>query len=435
MVQPWKSIPRVCVCQGYLQPDLTLAIQNGSKLQLVGTPLEPKVKDILKFAVASKFGKNSETLLDESVRKGREIGPEVLKFVSSKSNKSKPVDCTEEAIVELTKRLAGVIRSRLFPRAQSISLQLCKLAVYQEGGHFVEHKDTAHAPNHQGTLLIEVKSEHEGGKLIFTADDIAIGEWSLESEHTPAIKKSSFYYHHPTVRWCAFHTDITHKVEPVVSGVRAVLQFDILVQHCDSDAPQAKAADDAEGNGDDEAEEEDEQENDYDDDIDGGRGEGSNECEEAAAMMPNGHLGRTADTAVAAFIEKLEHAVAEQSIALPLFHSYHQAYLRPEFLKSVDRALFDALLKAGHSILLSPVIIRSTSDYEGRSYEYSVGPCDPYDVIYTIRRTASRDGSKQKPSSTLLLQCITSSRRACSAMSTSTKSTWNTRATRRRRRR
>lgn len=37
-------------------------------------------------------------------------------------------------------------------------LKLNKIAIYQEGGQFLEHRDTAYAVNHKGTLLVELPS-------------------------------------------------------------------------------------------------------------------------------------------------------------------------------------------------------------------------------------------------------------------------------------
>jgi len=33
-------------------------------------------------------------------------------------------------------------------------------------GHFSNHRDTTHADNHHGTLLVELPSAHEGGALV-----------------------------------------------------------------------------------------------------------------------------------------------------------------------------------------------------------------------------------------------------------------------------
>jgi hypothetical protein len=47
-----------------------------------------------------------------------------------------------------------------------VTVKFYKLAIYETGGHFEKHRDTIHSNKHKATLLIEVKSYHEGGNLI-----------------------------------------------------------------------------------------------------------------------------------------------------------------------------------------------------------------------------------------------------------------------------
>jgi hypothetical protein len=41
-----------------------------------------------------------------------------------------------------------------------------KLAIYEPGGHFHAHRDTVRSHDHQGTLLIEVRSLRTSGDLV-----------------------------------------------------------------------------------------------------------------------------------------------------------------------------------------------------------------------------------------------------------------------------
>jgi hypothetical protein len=85
----------------------------------------------------------------------------------------------------------------------------------------VNNLDTVHAPNHHGTLLVEIPSAHSGGDLVF---DLGCGEewrWCTSTPDTLDVENT---------RWCAFYTDCIHRVEPVTSGVKVVMQFDILVE-------------------------------------------------------------------------------------------------------------------------------------------------------------------------------------------------------------
>lgn len=376
LVQPWMNIPRRFFVEGETQwtDNCMLHIQKSGEPVSVGLCSDANIEEILKAAVVSKFGKGSETVLDPAVRNGTEIGPDVLKLSFKRPFwvTDNEENGTDAAINALTKQVEDDIKSVLFPHAQSISLKFCKLALYQQGGHFQEHKDTAHAPNHQGTLLVEVKSKHEGGLLTFTAEDGTATEWRLDNNGV-------------ATRWCAFHTDITHKVEPVTAGVRAVLQFDIHAHH-----PVEEIQELAEEQG--EEDEDDDDNSDVEDDDDSSESSesrGNFFSEEMGPSMMNNAAGSASPDAVDAFIKMLQPRLAEQSIALPLFHSYQHAYLQPDFLKPADRMLFDSLLKAGHSVLLTPIIIDVEGDSDDRHFDYSIGPSDPLKWVYTAARSKS----------------------------------------------
>jgi hypothetical protein len=79
---------------------------------------------------------------------------------------------------------------------------------------------TSHANNHYGTMLIEVPSTHEGRALAVYYNGAQELKWD-SNLHVRKLYPSS---------WCAFHKDCEHIIEPVTSGSRAFLQFDILIE-------------------------------------------------------------------------------------------------------------------------------------------------------------------------------------------------------------
>ncbi len=74
------------------------------------------------------------------------------------------------------------------------------------------------------TLLIEVNSIHDGGKFSIDYHDNKPYELTFEQSE----------YKENGVKWIAFYTDLPHKVEPVISGTRIVLQYDVHVTPKDS---------------------------------------------------------------------------------------------------------------------------------------------------------------------------------------------------------
>ena len=292
-----------------------------------GTFLRPDIPTLLEKSRPSSFGRGDETVYNEDVRKGRELCPDMLDVSLSDGRFPR-----------------RELRQALFPNS-SLKFKFSKLAIYEPGGHFHVHRDTVRSHDHQGTLLIEVKSTHTGGDLVLEHNGEEV-RWSLE----PIIDYDS-------VRYIAFFTDINHRVEPVLSGARLVLQYDIYV------TPRKKA----DGEDDDDEEEDDEEEE---------------EEEEEEDVNNGGFFGQTMSFPSAvistSFITKLLESVAscitnELSISFPLFHLYTDAQLLPSRLKSSDQQIFSALLSHGYHVLLVPVEIIAESNYEGNYRESRYG--------------------------------------------------------------
>lgn len=249
----------------------------------------------------------------------------------------------------------------MFPHADSISLKFRKFALHAEGGgHYPQPKDIVHGtPEHQGTLLMAFNAKHIGGKLTISADG-SQSEWSTA--------RSSYTY--PCFDWCAFHTNLTSNLEPVLSGAWAVLQFDIMVSPRAADAIiKEKVVEYGEPCT-------------YED-HNGYYEENAFDHAYNALCERKGWSITATPTAVDSFLKKLQPYLQNQSIALPLFNSYQQAYLRPDFLKAADRTLFDALLASGRSLMLTPVVLSSKTFLNHGGPAYEAAPTDPFDEVYT----------------------------------------------------
>jgi hypothetical protein len=162
------------MCEGLLLPcqwhwmDLSLGKDKGGKNIPCGTITDPDIEKLIQFATPSKFGKGTETLYDENVRKGLEILPHQLKIRGINVD----LICRE-------------LERNLFKTGYgSVSLNFSKMAIYQAGGHFDIHRDHVRCPDHQGTLLVEIRSEHTGGDLVITHQGME-HRWSL-SDSLPA---------------------------------------------------------------------------------------------------------------------------------------------------------------------------------------------------------------------------------------------------------
>lgn len=183
--------------------------ENSNRIIYYGSAFKPNIDILLQNSTPSSFGLGENLVYDENIRNGKEINSQSLE-----------VEIGKRYFDEIKKK----IKDKLFPKASNINLKFHKLAIYEPGGHFQNHRDTATSHNHHGTLLIEVKSTHTGGDLVLEHNGMQ-NRWSLEIDQDPLI-----FNLEENVRYIAFFTDINHRVEPVTTGIRMTLQYNIFVE-------------------------------------------------------------------------------------------------------------------------------------------------------------------------------------------------------------
>ncbi|KAJ3270891.1 protein translocase subunit [Terramyces sp. JEL0728] len=154
--------------------------------------------DLKKYASAAKFGKGSETVYDEKVRKAFDIPAQ---------------DCEiEYDKVELSILLAAV--QRLAPLGKKLVAKFYKIHIYEKGGHFGKHRDTLHSTDHYATLIVPFwRSYFTGGAFILDIDGHEVNINSAQS--------------------VCFLTDVFHRIEPVKKGTRVTMQFDLYIKDVD----------------------------------------------------------------------------------------------------------------------------------------------------------------------------------------------------------
>ncbi|KAL8644210.1 MAG: hypothetical protein Q9226_007879 [Calogaya cf. arnoldii] len=167
--------------------------------------IEYQAKQIIDVCHQAPFGKGSETIIDENVRKTWELNPSQFELSNSAWN---PI---------VSDLLTTVCNELGCDPEFSVQANLYKLLLYEEGAHFKPHKDTEKEPGMFATLVICLPSEYKGGDVV--------------TRHGGKTKtfdaRSSF--HHTYVSWYA---DVTHEVKPVKSGYRIALVYNLI-----NDAP------------------------------------------------------------------------------------------------------------------------------------------------------------------------------------------------------
>ncbi|KAJ0419520.1 hypothetical protein BJY00DRAFT_313909 [Aspergillus carlsbadensis] len=171
----------------------------------VSLPVTPDVaKSIAAACHASPYGKGSETLIDESVRKTSELD------ASQFSLRNPTWEFQLNAILSRIIPALGVDAS---PR--EVEADLYKLLLYEEGAFFLPHQDSEKVEGMFGTLVICLPSKHKGGDVIaHHKDEARIHDSAANSEY-------GFSY-------AAWYSDVRHQVKPVTAGYRLVLTYNLI---------------------------------------------------------------------------------------------------------------------------------------------------------------------------------------------------------------
>ncbi|KAL7625336.1 hypothetical protein AAE478_004552 [Parahypoxylon ruwenzoriense] len=90
-----------------------------------------------------------------------------------------------------------------------------KLLLYEEGSFFKSHKDSEKAPGMIATLVICLPSKHDGGGVHLSH---AGKSYVFETDKTSDFGLTSL----------AWFSDVTHEIEPLRSGYRLVLTYNVL---------------------------------------------------------------------------------------------------------------------------------------------------------------------------------------------------------------
>jgi predicted 2-oxoglutarate/Fe(II)-dependent dioxygenase YbiX len=168
-----------------------------------------QVRAMLEKAQVAPFGKGHRTLVDRTVRDTWEINADQLDLSDTGLQRSLRAFLSRAA-AEMN--IEGGIKAEPY-----------KLLIYEAGGFFAEHQDSEKLPGMFGTLLLGLPIVHEGGRLL-----IDPGNGQRTGVDFAENDAATF----PAV---AFFADRKHEVEPVTSGYRVVMVFNLV--QADGGAP------------------------------------------------------------------------------------------------------------------------------------------------------------------------------------------------------
>ncbi len=182
---------------------------------LLSFPVPPQqAAEVIQHAAErAPYGRGSQTLVDESVRKVWQIAPDKVRLGGRGWSK---------AFALLVERVA----TELGCTSEDVSAEFYKLLVYETGGFFLAHRDSEKLPGMFGTLVVTLPSAHEGGQLFV--------------RHAGREMEFNLIGTDPgEVHFAAFYADCEHEVTPITAGYRMCLVFNLI--HC-AEAKKAEPA-------------------------------------------------------------------------------------------------------------------------------------------------------------------------------------------------
>ena len=176
---------------------------------------DEEARKIIAVAKKAPYGLGEKTIIDESVRKSWELSPSEIVI------KNQQFDHAVKTVVESVKESLGCVD-------KCVQLHLYKLLLYEKGGHFKPHRDTEKQKGMFATMIIQLPSLFEGGKLIVRHQGM-VREVHFDGEESPYCCK-----------YAAHYSDCEHEVTEITSGNRLALVYSLCWSA--TGAPPAPAA-------------------------------------------------------------------------------------------------------------------------------------------------------------------------------------------------
>ena len=179
-------------------PGMRLAATN----EVVAFPVasDNAVERIRRLCEPAPFGRGTETVVDEAVRKTWQLHADAFVL-------------TNPAFVAGVAAAVAAVAMDFGLPAGAVEHVLHKFLLYEPGSFFAPHRDSEKAPGMFATLVVELPSVYTGGALYV---------------HNGNATKAFAYGDGFRTHYVAFYADCVHEFKPVQSGHRAVLTYNLL---------------------------------------------------------------------------------------------------------------------------------------------------------------------------------------------------------------
>ncbi len=168
----------------------------------IAMPLLPvQAEQLVALAEQAPYGRGAETLVDTEVRRTWQIDAAKLQLSGRRW-------------AEDLARVVRQVTTGLGAHGE-IEAELYKLLIYDAGSFFVSHRDTEKAPGMFATLVMVLPSLYTGGELII--------------RHKAHEVRLDLRRDEPSeVAFAAFYADCRHEVQPIASGHRLALVYNLI---------------------------------------------------------------------------------------------------------------------------------------------------------------------------------------------------------------
>ncbi|KAJ7468267.1 hypothetical protein B0H11DRAFT_2305835 [Mycena galericulata] len=194
--------------------------ENSPRRIDLGQATEAELAALTTACQKATFGMGAVDVLDESYRKAGKL--DLSKFAA----RFDVAGLLETITPDI---LAG--QSNTDGEDKFLRAEMYKLNVYGSsnplsspcpGSFFKSHKDTPRAEDMIGSLVVVFPTAHAGGELTL---EHAGATWTFDS----AAELSAAGTGSPAFAYVAFYSDVTHAVEPVRSGYRVTLTYNLFL--------------------------------------------------------------------------------------------------------------------------------------------------------------------------------------------------------------
>ncbi|WVQ98303.1 hypothetical protein IAU59_005426 [Kwoniella sp. CBS 9459] len=186
------AVPTLLV-EGY--GDVTLPLVDSTQAE-----------ELIRVCERAPFGRGDETLTDTSIRNSWQLDPSKLEITDPEWSAG-------------IQRAQSIIAAKLGVADVPITLELYKMLLYKTGGHFAKHRDIEKADRMFATMVVQLPSCHQGGRLMVYKDS-ETDAIAHDFGHTAGTAPSMCHY-------AVHYADAEHAVEPITEGYRVALVYSI----------------------------------------------------------------------------------------------------------------------------------------------------------------------------------------------------------------